>query len=177
MNRATRSRPASFSIEEFVAQAVMMEIEASERYAELADTMEVHNSPEVAALFRKLSVVERLHADRMMADMGWSQLPELAIGDFGWNGFDAPEMAPIDSVHYLMRPYHVLQIALANEKRAEQFFGALAEAAANDAVRRAALKLQAEEREHIAWIRESLEHTPRPEPDWNVDPDPPRFVD
>jgi rubrerythrin len=154
-----------------------MEIEASERYAELADTMDAHNSPAVAALFRKLSVVERLHADQMMAEMGWSQLPEVSIADFGWEGFDAPETAAVDAVHYLMQPYHVLQIALANEQRAEQFFGALADAAASESVRRAALKLQSEEREHIAWIKESLQHTPRPAPDWHLDPDPPRLVD
>ena len=46
----------------FLAHAIALEVEAAERYEELADVMEVHNNPEVAALFRQMSEFSRRHA-------------------------------------------------------------------------------------------------------------------
>ena len=107
-----------------------MEIEAAQRYAEFADAMETHNNLEVAALFRKMADIEGKHAD---ADHGGDGLdrrcraPRAAAAS--WEGFEAPETAPGDEVHYLMQPYHALELALANEQRAERFFARLARAA------------------------------------------------
>ena len=70
-----QSRAAVHTIEDFMVQAVAMELEASQRYAELADVMEVHNNRDVAELFRKMSVIEGKHAEQVMAQMGWSELP------------------------------------------------------------------------------------------------------
>ena len=94
-----------------------------------------------------------------------------------WAGFDAPEAPPIDSVHYLMQPWHALQLALAAEQRAEAFFDALAKAATNDAVRAKALELKAEETEHVELVKAWMTKVPQPERDWAVDPDPPRYID
>ncbi len=69
---------------EFMAQALAMEIEAAERYAEFADAMETHNNLEVAALFRKMADIEGKHATQIMAEMGWKEPPALpAGGDLG----------------------------------------------------------------------------------------------
>jgi rubrerythrin len=80
-------------------------------------------------------------------------------------------------VHYLMRPWHALQLALAAEQRAEAFFGQLARATTSESVRRAALELQAEEQEHVALVRAWIAKLPEPEGDWATDPDPPRYTD
>ena len=61
---------------DFMSQAYAMELDASERYAEFADQMEVHNNVEVAQLFRKLSDIEGLHARQILQEMGWPRLPE-----------------------------------------------------------------------------------------------------
>ena len=76
-----------------------------------------------------------------------------------------------------MQPWHALQLALAAEQRAEAFFGALAAAATNDSVRKAALELQAEEAEHVALVRDWMAKVPQPDSDWAMDPDPPRYTD
>ncbi|HEX7383710.1 MAG TPA: hypothetical protein VF291_05320 [Burkholderiaceae bacterium] len=95
-----------------------------------------------------------------------------------WSGSgDAPESVSTDSIHYLMWPWHALQLALAAEQRAEAFFAALAEEAPNEAVRRAAIELRNEEREHVALVKAWLDRTPEPGTDWADDPDPPRYTD
>ena len=161
----------------FMAQALDMELEAVERYTEFADAMETHNNLEVASMFRTMAGYESKHAAQIMQDMGWTEAPPVSSASQAWTGFDAPEAAPIDAVHYLMQPWHALQLALAAEQRAEAFFGALAAAATTDAVREAALHLQGEEAEHVALVRSWMGKVPQPDSDWAVDPDPPRYTE
>ena len=161
----------------FMAQALAMEREAVERYTEFADAMEIHNNREVAALFRTMAGYESKHASQIMAEMGWQDAPEPPASGFGWPDLEAPETVPIDTVHYLMQPWHALKLALAAEQRAEAFFGELAQATTSESVRRAARELQAEEREHVELVRAWLEKVPVPDGDWATDPDPPRYSD
>ncbi len=161
------------SIEDFMVQAVAMELEAAERYNELADAMEVHNNREVAELFRKMAVIEGKHATQVMAEMGWTEVPKPTTA-VPFEGFESAEMVPIDELHYLMQPWHALQLALGAEQRAERFFAHLASIADNDTVRKAALDLQQEEQEHVELIEAWLKKIPKPEADWADDPDPPR---
>ena len=158
-------------------QALAMEFEAVERYTDFADAMETHNNLEVAAMFRTMAGYESKHAEQIMKDMGWAEPPPASTAPLAWTGFDAPEVSPIDAVHYLMQPWHALQLALAAEQRAEAFFGALAAAATSDPVRKAALELQAEEAEHVALVQAWMAKLPQPDSDWAVDPDPPRYTD
>jgi len=165
------------SIESFMAHAYQMEIEASQRYAELADAMEMHNNREVTELFRKMAAIEGKHAAHIMAQMGWKEPPEIPAGPAPWGGFEAPETAPVDDVHYLMQPWHALEIALASEERAEHFFARLADVASIAEIREAAIELRNEEREHVVLVKEWMKKVPKPERDWAVDPDPPRYID
>lgn len=169
--------PAPRSLEEFMAQALAMEREAVARYSEFADAMEMHNNREVAAMFRTMAGYEAKHAAQILAQMGWASDPAPPPGGFGWPDLEAPETPPIDEVHYLMRPWHALQLALAAERRAEAFFAELARLAPNDAVRQAALELQAEEREHVELVQAWLKKVPEPDSGWDEDPDPPRYQD
>lgn len=165
------------TVTEFMALALVMENEAAQRYAEFADAMEVHNNLDVANLFRKMADIEGRHATQIMAEMGWKEVPPLPAGTPTWEGFEAPETTPGDEVHYLMQPYHALQLALQNEERAERFFGRLASVATVATVRKAALELQAEEREHVELVRAWMSKVPKPDADWADDPDPPSYTD
>jgi rubrerythrin len=165
------------TLAEFMAQALAMEWEAAQRYSDLADAMEMHNNREVAALFRKMAGIERKHAARIMGEMGWKNLPALPSGKQGWEGFEAPETTPGDEVHYLMQPYHALQLALVNEQRAERFFARLARATTVESVSAAARELQAEEREHVKLVRAWMKKLPKPDRYWANDPDPASYTD
>lgn len=162
---------------EFMARAYVMETDASERYADFADQMEVHNNPEVAELFRKLSHIEALHARRILEQMGWKQPPQAPLS-WRWNDAEPPETAPVTELHYLMQPWHALEIGLKNERRAQKFFERLAKSkTAPAAVRKVAAEMAVEEAEHVRLIQEWMARVPKPQPDWDRDPDPPVYSD
>lgn len=165
------------TLHDFMRQALQMELDAAARYVEFADAMETHNNLEVAALFRKMAEIEGKHADQIMSEMGWSEMPGPITARPAWEGFEAPETVPIDEVHYLMQPYHALTLALESEERAERFFAQIAEVATAEPVRKAALGLQEEEREHVELIKGWLAKVPKPDRNWADDPDPPRYTD
>ena len=102
-----------------MAQALAMEREAVERYTEFADALEMHNNHEVAALFRTMAGYEAKHAEQIMAEMGWTERAAGAAAARSTGpAWRSPETTPFDEVHYLMQPWHALQLALAAEKRA-----------------------------------------------------------
>ena len=166
------AKPSAAYID-FMSQAYAMELDASERYAEFADQMEVHNNRDVAQLFRKLSVIEGLHAKQILQEMGWPRMPEPMFPG-PWPGGEPPESAQVTELHYLMQPYQALEIALDNEERAEAFFKRLAGSAkAPVEVKKLAREMAAEEAEHKRLIRAWMKRVPKPDPHWNRDPDPP----
>lgn len=156
----------------FLAYSVVMEEEAAERHDELADVMDVHNNPDVAATFRKLAHYSRLHAREIRDESAGLTLPKIAPWDFEWEGGEPPETADTDEVHYLMNRAQALRLAMENEQRAHDFYAAISREAPSAEVRKLAAEFAEEEQEHldllIAWrekISESEDETP-------FDPDP-----
>jgi len=174
---AKPSTATARNMNELMAYAYALEIEAAERYAEFADAMEAHNNRAVEELFRKLARIEHKHAEQILEEMGWTAPPKSPIGGYQWQGLEGPETADFATLHYLMQPYHALEIALLNEKRAFEFFSGLVRRATTDKVKRAAKEMAAEEAEHVRLIEDWMKKVPRPEPQWDVDLDPPRYVD
>jgi rubrerythrin len=76
-------------------------------------------------------------------------------------------------MHYLMQPFHALEIALRCEQQAQEYFEDIAAKTAPEKVRRAALEMAEEEREHVRLIRDWMRRVPQPGPGWDEDPDPP----
>ena len=160
---------------EFMSLALAIESEAAQRYAELADAMEVANNVEVAELFRRMANIETRHARAIMAQMRWEDYaPPRPTPSYRGEG---PETPVSDDVHYLMQPYHALELALACEERAQRFYADLARLAGDATVQSAARELEAEEREHVALVREWLSRVEKPAANWADDPDPPRYTD
>jgi len=169
--RAKLTAPRSGAYADFMVQAYAMENDARDRYTEFADQMEVHNNTAVAQLFRKLARIEGLHADRIVREMGWRKPPSAAEA-WMWRQSEAPESVPSGELHYLMQPYHALELALACEERAVSFFAGITRSTAPADVRRIAREMAAEEREHVRLIREWMEKVARPSAGWDRDPDP-----
>ena len=159
----------------FMARAYTIELEAVERYAQFADQLETHNNREVAQLFRKLSDIESLHAKRILEEMKWPSMPALPPA-YAWDG-EAPETAPFASMHYLMQPWHALQIALECEIQAQKYYETIAASKAPKRVRDAAKEMAAEEVEHVRLVREWMKRVPKPPKGWDEDPDPPRITE
>ena len=170
----TADTKARCTVQEFYALLYAMEHEAAERYEELADQMETHNNGPVAALFRELAAVERKHAMKLRAQ-GQSVQAIRPRDMLLTRGFELPETAPLDRVHYLMTPAHALALALENEEQASRCFDEMAASAPDAEVRKLAAEMGAEERRHAALIRAKLASLPEPPADWDHDLDPPRF--
>ena len=164
------------TLEDFMARAYAMELEATERYAQFAEQLDTHNNREVAQMFRKLASVEALHAKRILEEMNWPSMPALPPA-YAWETVEGPETAPHDALHYLMQPYHALEIALRCELQAQQYFEGIAAREAPPTVRKAALEMADEEREHVRLIRDWMKRVPEPRPGWDEDPDPPRTTE
>ena len=171
-----RSTGSSTALEDFMKQAYAMELEASTRYAEFADQMEVANNRDVAELFRKLAGIEKLHADKILEHMGWREPPPDLV-PFRWEGLEGAETGEHNGLHYLMQPYHALKIALTNEEGAAKLFASVARKKLPPAVLAAAREMAEEEREHVELVKAWIARVPKPEKDWDVDLDPPNVND
>ena len=158
----------------FMSRAYTIELEATERYAQFAEQLDTHNNREVAALFRRLSEIEALHAKRILEQMRWPAMPVLPPA-YAWQAAEAPETAPFDSLHYLMHPWHALEIALRCETEAKKYYDGIAASRAPREVREAAKEMALEEAEHIRLVREWMKRVPQPAEGWDDDPDPPRM--
>ncbi len=158
-------------LDTFLAYSVALEEEAAERHDELADMMDVHHNPEVAATFRKLAHYSRLHAQEIRDHSEGHDLPRIAPWDFGWETMEGPETADVGEVNYLMTTRQALQIAMANEQRAHDFYSDIGGHSPDEAVRALAGEFADEEKEHLELLREWLKKTP-PEADPPFDPDP-----
>jgi rubrerythrin len=156
-----------------MARAYAMELEATERYAQFAEQLDTHNNREVAQLFRKLAEIEQLHAKQILEKMGWPSMPALPPA-YAWEGAEGPETASFDSLHYLMQPWHALEIALRCEQQAQKYYESIAASRAPEKVRAAAREMAADEAEHVRLIQQWMERVPRPQAGWDQDPDPPR---
>lgn len=161
------------TVQAFYALLFAMEHEAAERYEELAGQMEMHNNLAVAALFHELAAIERKHAMKLQAH--GQSVQAIRPRDMHFSrGFELPETAPIDQIHYLMTPAHALALALENEEQAARCFEEFAASAPDAEVRKLAAEMAAEEHHHAALIRSRLAKLPEPPSDWDHDPDPPR---
>lgn len=161
----------------FLAHAVALEAEAAQRYEELADAMEVHNNREVAELFRKQAHFSRLHLADVQEKAKDLELPKLKPWEYQWQTPEGPESAPVERTHYLMTPYHCIHLALQNERRGHQYYADIAHKAEDPKVRQLAALFAEEEATHVVMLEKWAATVKEPEPNWDLDLDPPVVTD
>jgi rubrerythrin len=163
----------------FLLHTMVLEDEAAARYEELADAMEVHHNREVEDLFRHMAQVSRLHLNEATdhANLHAGHLPKLKPWELDWPGQESPESARLDSSHYLMTPHQALQLALAAEVSAHDFYDSVAKTASDASIRVLAAEFAAEEGEHAEVLRRWLARYPEPARAWDEDLDPPASAD
>ena len=167
-------RSAAFeTTEEFLAHAVALECEVADRYETMAHAMEVHNNTAVAELFHRLARASEKHAEEMRKRARGKALPRMAPWEYRWGDSAAPETPAMRHLHYLMTPYHALELARTAELKAQGYYAAVASQSVNPDVRAMAAEFADEEAEHVDLINAWMSRLPEPEPDWDYDPDPP----
>jgi rubrerythrin len=159
----------------FLAHAHALELEAAEQYSTIGDSMNTHNNPEVAEVFRKLGEGGQKHAQHILDIAGTMELPHVAPWDSPWGDGSSPEMASLEGTHYLMTPYHAFKLAHAAESSARNFYADVAEKSPNPDIQRLAKQFAEEEAEHVKMIDALITKYPEPEEGWDEDPDPPNM--
>jgi rubrerythrin len=165
--------PKVASLNDLLAVAYQIEIDAVERYNLLADQMETHNNPELVKVFRDLARAEGIHGEeiRRLASDFDVVAHARQIAKFKRGG--SPEEAELGSAHYMMTPWHALQLSLDGEKRALAYFTSIVETAKDPKVKAMAAELVEEEAEHVNLVHRLLRRYPQPSKSWAEDMDPP----
>lgn len=161
------------NISELFAHALVMEQEAVERYAQLADLMEAHNNSRIRDLFIRMSEIEQLHVDEINRQIKARGISLYPVERYNWISPEAPESVDPADLHYLMTPYQALSLAYLNEQRAFEYYSVVASTTRDEETRSLAKELAEEEEDHVAKIKIWLERTPGPDDDWSFDDDPP----
>jgi len=164
--------PKVASLNDLLAVAYRIEVDAVVRYHLLADQMETHNNSELLKVFRDLARVEGIHGDEIRKLAGDFDVVAHAktIGKFSG---ESPEEADLSAAHYMMTPWHALQLALAGEDRALAYFTSIVETAKEPKVKAMAAELVEEETEHVGLVHRLLKRYPKPSETWADDFDPP----
>jgi rubrerythrin len=165
--------PKISSLADLLAVAYQIEADAVDRYVLLATQMQVHNNVDLVSTFRDLAVAEAIHRDEIQRMAGDIDVVAHARTIGKWSKGESPEAADLSAAHYLMTPWHALQLALEGEKRALAFFTSVAETSGDPAIRNMAAEFVEEEVEHVNLVSRLLLKHPKPEDSWSDDPDPP----
>ena len=145
---------------ELLAQAIAMEREAAQRYAELAQAMTRQGQHAAAALFRMLAEHEGRHLAELRRRTAGMALPPLEA-DCSW-----PETIPLDALERGASTQRALAMALAAEKRAHAFFEQALRVARDAETRELARDMAAQEAEHAALIERMMKLAARYPADW-----------
>jgi rubrerythrin len=165
--------PKIANLNDLLAVAYQIEIDAVERYNLLADQMETHNNPELVKVFRDLARAEGIHGEEIRRLAGDFDVVTHAREIAKFQRSEGPEEADLAATHYLMTPWHALQLSLAGEKRALAYFTSIVETAKDPKVKAMAAELVEEEAEHVNLVHRLLRRYPQPDESWAEDMDPP----
>ena len=154
--------PKIASLNDLLAVAYQIEIDAVDRYNLLADQMETHNNPELVKIFRDLARAEGIHGEEIRRLAGDFDVVAHARQIANFKRDESPEEADLSSAHYLMTPWHALQLSLAGEKRALAYFTSIVETAKDPKVKAMAAELVEEEAEHVNLVHRLLKRYPKP---------------
>ena len=169
----TAGNPKVSNFNDLLAVAYQIEIDAVERYNVLADQMEIHNNPELVKVFRDLARAEGIHGEEIRRLAGDFDVVNHALQIARFQRGGSPEEAELESAHYMMTPWHALQLSLAGEERALAYFTSIVETAKDPKVKSMAAELVEEEAEHVNLVNRLLRRYPRPTDSWAEDMDPP----
>ena len=149
---------SSLSIIDALDLAILVEEEAEERYRELADNLEFHNTKEAAQFFRFMVTCEAKHGQELSAKRKelFGDQPASVDRSMLWD-VEAPAF---EVAKTFMTVQEALEVALAAETKAFEFFdGALPEVE-DPEVRELFTELRQEEVEHMQMVRDQMKTAP-----------------
>jgi rubrerythrin len=164
--------PEIASLADLFAVAYQIEADAVERYELLATQMETHNNPELVAVFRDLARAEAIHRDEIRRLAGDIDVVSHAGTMARWSKGESPEEVDLGNAHYLMTPWHALDLALAAEKRALAFFRSVVATTTDPRIKKMAEEFAEEESDHVNLAYRLMQKYLLPAHAWSDDLDP-----
>ncbi len=140
-------------VEDFLAHALQLEMEAAMRFGQLADAMATNGNPKVGKLFRRLADYSRLHLADARARAGFRELPELRQDEFVWPDLESPESAAIWGADPFLGREEALNIALQAEMAGLDYYQSIYETSDDPETKILAKEFADEERDHVAELR------------------------
>ena len=167
--------PKIASLADLYAVAYGIEAAAVERYELLAAQMEMHNNADLVVIFLDLARAEGIHRDeiRRLAEEAGVDVLAHAPRVTKWPKGESPEEVDAGAAHYLMTPWHALELALGGEQRALDFFTSVAASAKDAKVKKLAEEFREEEAEHVNLVHRLMRRHPAPSDAWAADLDGP----
>jgi len=149
---------AALSIKDALDLAILIEEEARDRYQELADNLDVHNTGDAAQFFRFMMGCETKHGEEL-ADKRrelFGTEPVVVDRSMLWD-VEAPGY---EATRTFMTLHEALRVAMAAETKAFEFFDAALSEVSDSEVRELFTELRQEEVEHMEMVREQMEKAP-----------------
>jgi rubrerythrin/ferredoxin len=145
------------TLDEFLSYAVKVEEDAAIHYEQLSEAMQVRGNPDVATLFRQLGGYSRLHLNEAKArcvkyDANVNVPPTTA-----WPDNKTPEGTDLWAGDTALSRLGALKAALQGERRAFEFYYAIAGSASDPQVRSVAKDFAREETEHVEKLKQWIE--------------------
>lgn len=157
---------ARLDLKDALDLAILIEEEARERYEEFADQMEVHHTADAADFYRFMAQNEAKHgadiAERRKQLFG--DAPTRMSRSMLWD-VEAPDY---DQARAFMSPRKALEVALASEIKAHDYFTAALPSISDPDVKALFTELQGDEVHHKALVQAELDKLP-PDPDVDVE--------
>lgn len=146
----------NLTVSELLLHALVIELEAKQRYEQFADMMRQSGNLRAAKIFQRMAAIEAEHAELIDKKIEGRELPLLTPSQFHWRGPEAPENTDSGRFFHLMTPCQAMELALDNERRAFEFFSDVVDDSTDECVREIAAELAVEEEQHVAWVEQWL---------------------
>ncbi|HNV02869.1 MAG TPA: ferritin family protein [Vicinamibacterales bacterium] len=162
---------ASLSLRDALDLALLIEEEAQERYQEFADNLSLHHTPDAAHFYADMAGFEAKHRAAIEARRNalFGDAPMRISSATLWD-VEAPEF---DQARIYMTAREAMEVALASEVKAHDFYDAALEHVTSPDVRSLFEDLRADELEHQELIKGMLARMPPDDDPGDFDEDEP----
>lgn len=156
------------TLPELYAHALVMERDATKRFAELEQLMRDVGVEHLAEEFEKIGREEKEQYELLALGTAGRDLPEHAGWEYAWH-YLGPQA---DRVATPKNAREALALALGTERRTQNFYSDVAENSPDEAVRAFAAEMAADEQRHVLRLELLLAREPEPAPPAEEDADP-----
>lgn len=151
----------TLSLQDALDLAILVEEEAQERYLEFVDQMEQHHTKEAAGFFASMARNEQKHGEELRARRRalFGDAPARVRRSMLWD-VEAPDY---DQPRAFMSARQAMQVALASETKAHEFFVNALPHVSDPDVKALFQELRDEEVLHQSLVREAMRALPEGE--------------